>query len=335
MTTQPRDFALVVGIDDYPRYSPLKGAVADATDFNAWLVDDPRGGGLDPAHVRLITSEREPLPGRPLQLEIDDQLQGILDAAQALGGGRRLYFYFGGHGFANKLYDVALCLVAWSESMRSLAISSQSYRDVIADYGCFAEIVMLLDCCRTRKVAAQGMPPYNPRPSPAGSPVRVFIAYAADHGNASFEATAAGAPAPDVRGHFTRALLAGLWGGAADPGGGVSSTKLKQYLEAETVSIASAAQHQQKPEVLDGLPAGTMFGRALPVLELRIEIDAARDGTVVLEGPGLEEVRRSDTTPPPWEVDLTGGTHMLHDLKTGELRELPFRPAKARQNVQF
>src|SRR5688500_3277834 len=128
-------YALVIGIDHYPRYRPLQGAIADARDFERWLRDDRVGGGVPDSNLRVIESN-DPPPA-PLQLDIGEKLDEIFEAAAAKGGGQRLYLYFGGHGFATKPSDVALCMAAWSKKFRNLAISSLSYRDAIVERGLF------------------------------------------------------------------------------------------------------------------------------------------------------------------------------------------------------
>ncbi|KAA3624791.1 MAG: hypothetical protein DWQ02_22625, partial [Bacteroidetes bacterium] len=43
MPIQPNDFALVIGIDDYPDFRSLNGAINDAEDFAHWLMDHDSG----------------------------------------------------------------------------------------------------------------------------------------------------------------------------------------------------------------------------------------------------------------------------------------------------
>src|SRR5579872_5315370 len=109
------DFGVVVGIEDYPYFRSLHGAASDARAFHDWLCDE-RGGGLDPRNVRLVLSDPE--QETPAQDEIDRELVAMLEAAKVGGGGRRLYFYFSGHGAMNPdrmRNDIALLLTRWSE----------------------------------------------------------------------------------------------------------------------------------------------------------------------------------------------------------------------------
>src|SRR4051812_4792408 len=83
------DFAVVVGVEGYPHFQPLRGAASDARSFHAWLVAAD-GGGLQPDNAKLILSDLQ--AQTPVQDEIDQMLVEVLDAAYARGGAHRLYF---------------------------------------------------------------------------------------------------------------------------------------------------------------------------------------------------------------------------------------------------
>ena len=132
----PNDYALVVGINHYRLFRPLNGAVYDATEMAKWLADDVSGGGVPDHHLKLITSSNT-VPDRPIQDQIDEELQAIYDTVQQEGPARRLYFYFSGHGCTTRPFDVALCLSHWSKVFRNRALSSWQYREAITDQGLF------------------------------------------------------------------------------------------------------------------------------------------------------------------------------------------------------
>lgn len=336
--TNDQDYALVVGINDYPRYKSLNGAIEDAHEIKRWLLNEPIGGALPAANLRMVTSIANPPPARPIQQEIDEELQAIFDEARQKGG-RRLYFYFSGHGFASKPSDVALCLASWSKTFRNLAISSLQYRDAIAEHGIFSEIVVLLDCCRTREVAAVGFPPTNPRPAAAqqAGQARFFIAHATELFQQSMEASVPGGNGepPLVRGHFTRALLAALWGGAAEKTGGVTPSALKSYVERETPLIAGEAGHSQKPVVSNELDDTVRLGSAVPKLDVEIRLKPEHVGDIRLEGPTLNVVHVGPASSSPWELTLEGGRHTLMHVDSGVSKAIPFRPSHERQRVEF
>lgn len=342
---QPLDYAVVVGLNDYPQFGsqgrPLKGAIEDATRFAKWLKDTAVGGGLPEKNCKEVLSTADPLG--PNKLAVDLAIGSVISEARAAGGGRRLYFYFSGHGQARGPTNVALCLAHWSAMFRYAALSSESYRDMFLKCSPFSEVVIMLDCCRIRSIDATGGDSEIGCAVPvddAGTK-RFMLGFAAEFQNPAMEAEvtegAVGEEGPIVRGHFTEALLAGLYGGAATPNGGVTSGALKQYLELNVPRIAQDHEHTQVAQVLADFPeaAQPVFGSALPSANFRIEFSAGRAGEMVLEGPDLEEVRRGDASTGPWELTLAKGRYLLRDLSTGDQLDIPFRPGAEVSVVSF
>lgn len=336
MPEQPHDYAVVVGLNDYPRFGSsgrsLEGAVEDAKRFAGWLEDSATGGGLPKENCKLVTSTPEPLS--PTQSGIDEAIELVWGTAEKNGGARRLYFYFSGHGQAKKSQDVALCLCHWSTRYRHAALSSQYYLDMLLSCTPFEEVIVLLDCCRVRAVDATGAASQLGCAVPlatAGSKGHL-VAYGTEFQNPAFEAEAevTEGSGPIVRGHFTEALLAGLRGGAAQPGGGVTATGLQGYLEIEVPRIANEHQHTQQARVTSDFKQATepVFGTALPVANFTVEFGPARKGTIVLEGPDLAVIKEADAATGPWNVKLEKGLHRLLEKDTGETRDIRFEPGK-------
>ena len=104
MPEQPDDYAIVIGLNDYPQFGsqgrPLAGAIEDAERFATWLKDTKTGGGLPQDNCKEILSTPDPLA--PNKLGIDLALGSLITQAKVAGGGRRLYFYFSGHGQAEE-----------------------------------------------------------------------------------------------------------------------------------------------------------------------------------------------------------------------------------------
>ena len=299
------DFGLVVGVDHYPRFRSLKGAVADATSFHTWLCD-PDGGGVAPERARLVVST--PDPAAPLQDEVDEQLLALVTAADALGGGRRLYFHFSGHGASSPEEsgeDVALLLAKWSRSLARLALSTNGYRGALGGMGLFEEIVISLDCCRTTAAHAVGLPPtitHEPQTRPCAT--RTFIAYATEAGRSAFEV-------PDQnlwQGVFTRCLL-GIFRGSPN---GISAAALKRTLEYE---ISSSGQ---QAHVVNGLRDDSMFGRRGVPPKVVIAFDRAR-GHVRLRNGSRVVIAERDVGLEPWELGLEAGLYKLEDTAGGVL----------------
>lgn len=316
-------FALVVGIDHYPRFRSLKGARKDAKDFHAWLID-PEGGGVPAANVELVLSKEDPV--RPIHDDIDDALEKVLSKARCDGGDKRLYLYFSGHGLGRSNIGADLCLASWSKQRRAMALDSMGYLQLVMGSGYFKEVVFLLDCCRVREVRSTALPPTIELAAPGdGAPAcRSFIGYATEFMNAAYEAEIGLTEGEsDVRGHFTRALMDALKGAAAEPTGGVRASKLKVYLDVNTPLIAKASNHMQRPEVVNGLDAGEdpLFGyarppRQTPEFTVNIAFKSVAAGEAVVEDGQLRELRRGDVSTGPWRIPVSGRTML-------QVRHLP------------
>lgn len=321
-------YALVVGIDHYPRFRSLKGARKDAQEFHAWLIN-PDGGGLPAANVELVLSKEDPV--RPIHDDIDDALEKIFSKARGDGGDKRLYLYFSGHGLGRSNVGADLCLASWSKQRRGMALDSMGYLQHVMGWGCVREVIFLLDCCRVREVRSIALPPTLELPTPGdGAPAcRSFVGYATEFMNAAYEAETGQAEGESgVRGHFTRALMDALKGAAAEPGGGVRASKLKEYLEVNTPLIAKAKGHIQKPEVVNGLDADQepVFGHAKPApsapgFAVNIAFTSVADGEAVVEDGHLREVKRGAVATGPWRIPVSGRTMLL-------VRMLPNGPEK-------
>lgn len=323
-------YALVIGIDHYPRFRSLKGARKDAEDFHDWLIDKDNGGGVPTANVELVLSKENPV--RPIHDDIDDALEKLLSTARGDGGDKRLYLYFSGHGLGRSNFGADLCLASWSKQRRAMALDSMCYLELVMGCGYFKEVVFLLDCCRVREMRSTALPPTIEFPAPGdGAPAcRSFIGYATEFMNAAYEAeTGLTEGESDVRGHFTRALIDALKGAAAEPIGGVRASKLKEYLEVNTPLIAKASNHVQKSEVVNGLDGeiDPLFGYAKPPQQssgfaVNIVFTSVASGEAVVEDGQLRVLKSGDITTGPWSIPINGRTMLL-------VRMLPSGPEKS------
>ncbi|MGB8364818.1 MAG: caspase family protein [Rhizomicrobium sp.] len=229
MSYAPDDYALVIGIDHYPKWAngerSLKGAVNDAKDFHKWLID-PSGGGLNQDNARLVLSTEKPIS--PLQQIIDKEFTVVRERSKGKLH-RRFYFYFSGHGYsrAGSAGDQVLCLANWSLEDQGAALQLSSYLN--ASVGCigFEEGLFFLDCCRVREVAPIGKTSDLECGDPkfAGKDHTIF--YATEHYQPGYEDDT-----PDVRGYFTKALLAILRRGT------IEVTYLGKLLRTEVSELA-------------------------------------------------------------------------------------------------
>ncbi len=250
------DYALVIGVNDYPDLRSLRGAIADAEAFAAWLVNT-RGGALRAENIRTITSTGNPLG--PIGPEINDALEDIFQRASQ-SGGRRFYFYFSGHGcVGDRANDLALCLAHWSSLRRRAALSVEAWLDVAVRSGVFDEVVFFLDCCRVWATRAVGLPPYIDftKPVERVRGTRVFLAYATEFQRAASEVYGQHG---ETRGIFTRVLIDGLEGLARASNETITAASLKKYIEKATEQKAREFGLHQRAEVVNGLGEESMFG---------------------------------------------------------------------------
>ena len=279
--------------------------------------------------MRKILSHRR----QPQHDRIDNKLNEITDLAERRAGGRRLYFYFSGHGLA-KTDDpdsVLLCLCDFSrDKNRNSALNSEIYLNYIKRCAPFSEVVVLLDCCRDRSVEVPGQTPKRhpcaTAHATAGS-TRTFVAYATSFEQSAFEAeTEDDAGGKVVHGHFTQALLAALRGDAASAPSGVPAKRLESYLEDQVPRLANQRQQATVHNLLRGDP-DAVFGSAAPrEPKLRIEFTAARSGEIELIGPRGTVMLVHDVADGPWNLRLDNGLHMLRERRTGLTTPLGLEP---------
>lgn len=279
------DYALVIGVNDYPKLRSLHGAIADAHAFKDWLISF-EGGRVPASNVHTIVSKQDPLA--PIGHEINDTLENILERANETGG-RRFYFYFSGHGcVGDRASDISLCLANWSELRRRAALSSDAWLDVVVRSGAFAEVAFFLDCCRVWAARAVGLPPHIDfaRPVEREEPTRVFVAYATEFQRVAVESSAH--ESDGVRGIFTGTLLRGLSGYAAKDDNGVTADSLKHYLE------AAIRGRRQRAEVQNGFRRDAQIGFAV-----------RRQEATPPGAPGVVSQRLLSFSLPKMSADLT------------------------------
>src|SRR4051812_14344085 len=118
------DYGIAIGIDRYPALDrPLRGAVSDAEAFRDWLLGP---AGVPAEQVALVTSPRRGR-ARPVQDEIDEWFDTLLDTA-ARRGGRRLYVYFAGHGYSTGHDHVNLLLANATERLLNRGLNASEYQ---------------------------------------------------------------------------------------------------------------------------------------------------------------------------------------------------------------
>ncbi|KUI97426.1 caspase family protein [Vibrio sp. MEBiC08052] len=314
MATYPDDYGLVVGINHYPGFKNLSGAINDAKKFDNWLTDTNNGGGLPQENRRLIVSSAD--ANKPIQEDIDVALVELFDR---IGSNqvRRFYLYFSGHGLASSSMGADLCLSVWSHIRRNAALDSEAYYELLAGTGRFEEIVCFFDCCRVRLSNSKGAASSlgRPKPDQLSGHERRMIAYSTEYQNAAYEAEN-DIDSSDVRGYFTQALLEALNGNAAQTQGGVPAKRLKQYVENRTRALAENDGKTQIPEVDISFISENepIFGDALPSRKVVIAFSTAKVGrNIDVIGPEDSVLKTIVATEQPVSLPLGAGIHLLCD----------------------
>ncbi len=313
MAVNDQDYAIVVGINTYPWLRILRAALTDAMRFAEWL-SHPEGGGLPERNVKTIIGPHalpaNPFDVRPIRDEIDDHLIRIgVELNQRVG--RRLYFYFAGHGIGPSFSDVGMLMAHARPRSLTRNVGLARYRDYFHEHAVFDEVVFILDCCRDR---AHGVETAGPDFTNAGvgpvGPVLDMTMMAAAYGEKAFEPASDNGTGPEPRGLLTRALLEGLQSAAAADGlGRVTSRSLDAFVRMRVPQLAEDARLRQVPEV--DLPQGEIVFRksVTDTMTVRILARPGVTGDIVLSDADMVELDRRPAADavrakPPWSVQL-------------------------------
>jgi hypothetical protein len=199
--------ALVVGIDDYPG-APLNGCVADAREIER-LVG--RNADSSPNYdVRRVTSDESRIERRDLLGLVDD----LFDNA----GNTQLLCFFAGHGRPG---DIGAGLVAQDSDTVDMDFLINK-----ANASPAPEVILILDCCFSGALGNFA----TLQPS-AVAPAFRFGMTLLREGVTVLAASRSIEPAAETSGHgaFTRLLIEGLEGAAADHLGAVTSQSLYAF----------------------------------------------------------------------------------------------------------
>lgn len=244
MSTNDRDYAVVIGIKDYPAFdkvNPLLGPENDAVAFHKWLVSK-KGGGVLRNNTELIISSKYGAPfenasdAKPMVIDIQrafEKLQAKADENSLAGHGykvgRRLYIYMSGHGFAPSLEETGLLMAnATPDRVGAVYHVLGHYTaDWFFKARCFEEIFLFMDCCR-ELFQVQGYNRSFKELVSTGAVTHVKRLYGLATGWSGL------AREKDVdgerRGVFTHALINGLQGAAANHTGALTALSLKNYI---------------------------------------------------------------------------------------------------------
>jgi len=332
------DFAVVVGINKYPEIRSLAGAERDAAQFAEWL-GNPNGGDLPTDNIRLILSSNFPTPegknqallnfwAKPIQQDIDAAFVefGIEEKERI---GRRLYFYFAGHGVAPDFDNVALLMANASKKRLGSNIGAHEYRSFFHRAAPFDELVIILDCCREFEDKAVPKPPIfvDRTVKDRAYLVQEFYIMAAGYGKKAFEPEKGG----ERRGLLSQALMEALKErkAALATNNVITAASVKEYLTNRVPKLAEDATLEQKPDI--PFAPDMVFGQVPaaqppPVKAVtQVVIEPALGGEVVLLTNMLEEIDRCAAANTPWALKLDPGIYVLTHLPTNQQKVVDAR----------
>ena len=253
------DRGIVVGITNYPGIAELKGPEHDAQEFYDWLTSSS-GGDVPPNRVdKIVSSDFQttppPTPMKPAQEVADafDRLQAAAFGSSLIPKrlGRRLYVYAAGHGAAlpfasDPERSDAAFLLANATLTNAAHVMTKLHALYFLNAGIFDEVAVFMDCCRIPLSLNPHYPPYINAIAVdvLESERRTFFAFATKWGLTAREKAFDGV----MRGVFTKALMLGLKGAAANPDGTITSSSLRDYLLLNMKDLLTQ-QEQDDPEI--------------------------------------------------------------------------------------
>ena len=324
------DYAIVVGVCKYPQIGDLAGCEVDARDFLSW-VTDPAGGNVGKDHYKLIVSSDFDNAGRPLPTaqEIEaafEWLDGIAEEQRNANKGhkigRRLYLYFSGHGFAPAFDDAALLMANARPRGFGNHIAGKLWAEWFRRSGYFDEIVLFMDCCRDRYSSVGLRQPHlEVGVDTTGFENRArFYAFAAPWDRKAWERT--DPQTGEVSGAFTKALLAGLRGQAAEPETGrITAASLRSYLYNNMRNFLTEKEGTEgKEPYIEDLsnPANPLVFATIPVAQVtkvQVSVDIPPQGigqpAEIIADDENKPVASTPAAPPVWQVQLVKGLYEL------------------------
>lgn len=311
-----QDYAIVVGINHYKCLQVLDGPITDACAFRNWLISAD-GGNLLPEHCFFISSTEDDT--MPDQQKIDLALSDILNMAEKTSG-RRLYFYFSGHGFGASWDVNGMCLPIWSDRFYNAALSSKAYFDLLMEQDLFQEIYFFLDCCRERKINTQPLHSMLGSKGRGGGKAMAIVMYAAEYENPAREGITVVDGNMSVRGYFSRALMEAFKGFAADEHGHTSMLRFENYVRSKTEAYAHE-QHQVQTVRTDVRNSSNNLdfiivrhNNITAVNETQLTIRFKEAGRYILESPSLDILKEGNVNAgATWQLSLKKGLYGISD----------------------
>src|SRR5215831_1528086 len=235
MSAAGEDYAIVVGVSDYPGLEDgnLPGADADAKRFHQW-VTSPGGGGVPAANAQLIVCQQpttDPLDASPSAETITKAFSRLIRRREQMNTdgagaalGRRLWVFLSGHGIELERAgeeSTPVLLAATARRLDAQHVAGDMWARYTARRCGFSEVIVILDACGSPVAyRALNLPPGS------GDPVRVLFKATNSSSPTAWEIPLA---TGGTGGKFTTQILATLEQPHAPPG--LSAVALYEALD--------------------------------------------------------------------------------------------------------
>lgn len=330
-------FGVVIGINRYPAISDLKFARSDAEDFYHWLID-PKLGAVPKENVILITIPDSEMPpgtsrhdAKPIKEQVEDAIFELWEKRNAAGArvhkNTRLYVFSSGHGIAPTPPEAALLMANAGAHHYGKNFPYDKFINYLRDAQPFKELVFFGDFCRERIQNAPLLGPTWTIVKKDNGGTHTVRGLATNFGDLAFEEEdTTGTNPDDLRGYFTKALLEGLNGQAADPKTHeINADNLSAYVT-ERVRVLTA--HRRRPQTpffaLEPATPSIVFRRNVPIHE----INASQTHTIhitfptdfsdmvqIINGNLKKETEAHQASDIVWDVPLSNGFYQVTPLQ--------------------
>ncbi len=328
-------YAVVVGINAYPDndVEALNSPVNDAKLFESWLTD-PAEGGLPAANVRTVYSAPTIPPGAdrrdaiPTKTQIHEALYDLGTRCKAHVSQHpldwqhtRLYVYVSGHGIAPTPSEAALLMANAGPDWYGENFPCGSFLEFFKSAQYFKELVFFADCCRHWVDDAPLAGPTWTKVKGNNGKVHALAGFATFFGDPAYEPTGDELePGDQRRSFFTKALIEGLQGKAANPSTRrIDSVSLARYVKARVQKLTEKKHSPQIPQFPGDLAEPIVFREDITLEEISeartqtvsITLTTPFEGEVVLITGTLRELERHASAPKPWVVPLKDGLYKV------------------------
>lgn len=316
------DYAILVGIGKYAdkdTFPELQGPPNDIELMTEWLTS-ASGGALpnDEDHIKTILSPSSVAPGidpdefPPVAEQFRRAFKSLVRGPDGhfLKRPGRLYLYFSGHGFTEKKSLTPQATLYAANATRDFPdnIFGSYYAWLVKDKALFAEVVLIMDCCRDEEVnRPPDVPAVNEAGASAASEVKLFCVYAAPKGGKAQERNIA--ERGRVCSLLTHALLKVFEEARPDAGAFISGAELKRHL-LETWTAVCGDIPAPPPEIVLPTGADILFRSRNLGVNQGFEIDDLPAGATVMElfdGRGQSLLRCTLQAPPAASTASWGG----------------------------